>query len=159
MTAVWPGRERCAIAGIGSTEFSRRAGRSELRLAAEAADAAMADVGIEPSEVDGIVRCETENVSSNALADTIGFENPTFWAETGTGGAAPCGQIGLAVAARAWSPPARLPRLRSPAPCAPRRCRSYPTAGPGANRRSQPKGRQIGKTPCAGATVIGDSRR
>lgn len=99
MTDTWPARERCAIAGIGSTEFSRHAGRSELRMAAEAVDAALADAGIEPSEVDGIVRSDMENVSSNALADTIGVDNLTFWAETGLGGAAPCGQIGLAVGA------------------------------------------------------------
>lgn len=99
MTDTWPARERCAIAGIGSTEFSRHAGRSELRMAAEAVDAALADAGIDPSEVDGIVRSDMENVSSNALADTIGVDNLTFWAETGMGGAAPCGQIGLAVGA------------------------------------------------------------
>lgn len=99
MTDTWPARERCAIAGIGSTEFSRHAGRSELRMAAEAVDAALADAGIDPTEVDGIVRSDMENVSSNALADTIGVDNLTFWAETGMGGAAPCGQIGLAVGA------------------------------------------------------------
>ncbi len=99
MTETWAARERCAIAGTGSTEFSRHAGRSELRMAAEAVDAALADAGIDPSEVDGIVRSDMENVSSNALADTIGVDNLTFWAETGMGGAAPCGQIGLAVGA------------------------------------------------------------
>jgi acetyl-CoA acetyltransferase len=95
----WPGREKCAIAGVGATEFSRGAGRSELRLAAEAVDAALADAGIEPREVDGIVACDMENVSHSALADTIGVDNLTFWAATGSGGAAPCGQIGVAVAA------------------------------------------------------------
>lgn len=99
MTETWAARERCAIAGIGSTEFSRHAGRSELRMAVEAVDAALTDAGIDPSEVDGIVRSDMENVSSNALADTIGVDNLTFWAETGMGGAAPCGQIGLAVGA------------------------------------------------------------
>ncbi len=99
MTDTWPALERCAIAGIGATEFSRGSGRSELRMAAEAVDAALTDAGIEPSEVDGIVRCDMENVSASALADTIGVENLTFWAETGSGGAAPCGQIGIAVGA------------------------------------------------------------
>ena len=36
-----------AIAGIGATEFSRP-GRSELRLAAEAVTAAVADAGLAP---------------------------------------------------------------------------------------------------------------
>ena len=37
-----------AIAGIGATEFSKASGRSELRLATEAVDAALRDAGIEP---------------------------------------------------------------------------------------------------------------
>ena len=39
---------RVAVAGIGATEFSKASGRSELRLAVEAVDAALADAGIEP---------------------------------------------------------------------------------------------------------------
>lgn len=68
-------------------------------MAVEAVDAALADAGISPGDVDGIVRCDMENVSVMALADTIGARNVTFWADTGAGGAAPCGQIGLAVGA------------------------------------------------------------
>ena len=96
---IWPGRERCAVVGVGSTEFSRGSGRSELRMAAEAVDAALVDAGISPADVDGLVRCDMENVSAVALADTIGARNLTFWADTGAGGAAPCGQVGLAVGA------------------------------------------------------------
>ncbi len=52
------GRDRSpattAICGIGATEFSKESGRSELRLAVEAVAAALADAGIDPSEVDGL---------------------------------------------------------------------------------------------------------
>jgi acetyl-CoA acetyltransferase len=44
---------RAAIAGLGTTEFSKNSGRTELRLAMEATLAALADAGIDPSEVDG----------------------------------------------------------------------------------------------------------
>ena len=44
---------RAAIAGLGATEFSKNSGRTELRLAMEATLAALADAGIDPSEVDG----------------------------------------------------------------------------------------------------------
>ena len=44
-----------AIAGIGATEFSKNSGRSELQLAAEATAAALAEAGLAPSEVDGLV--------------------------------------------------------------------------------------------------------
>lgn len=46
---------RAAIVGIGATDFSKDSGRSELRLAAEAVQAAVADAGLTPSDVDGLV--------------------------------------------------------------------------------------------------------
>ncbi len=96
---VWPGRDRCAIAGVGATELSRHAGRSELRLAAEASVAALADAGLSGADVDGIVRCDMDNVSHTALAETLGVRNLTYWGITGPGGAAPCAQIAHAVGA------------------------------------------------------------
>lgn len=52
-----------AIAGIGATEFSKDSGRSELRLAVEAVRDALADAGLSPSDVDGLV---TFTMDSNA---------------------------------------------------------------------------------------------
>ena len=46
---------RAAIVGIGQTEFSKESGRSELQLACEAVRAAIADSGLQPSDVDGLV--------------------------------------------------------------------------------------------------------
>ena len=43
-----------AIAGIGATEFSKDSGRSELKLAVEAARAALDDAGLTPADVDGM---------------------------------------------------------------------------------------------------------
>ncbi|GGT31576.1 acetyl-CoA acetyltransferase [Nonomuraea spiralis] len=44
-----------AVAGIGMTTLSRRSGRTELELAAQACRAACADAGIAPGEVDGLL--------------------------------------------------------------------------------------------------------
>ncbi|MEV4396029.1 acetyl-CoA acetyltransferase [Nonomuraea sp. NPDC049607] len=44
-----------AVAGIGMTTLTRRSGRGELELAAEACRAACADAGITPGEVDGLL--------------------------------------------------------------------------------------------------------
>jgi acetyl-CoA acetyltransferase len=96
---AWPGRDRCAIVGVGATEFSKDAGRSELRLAAEASTAALADAGLTGADVDGIVRCDMDNVSHTALAETLGVRNLTYWGVTGPGGSAPCAQIAHAVGA------------------------------------------------------------
>jgi acetyl-CoA acetyltransferase len=94
-----PARDRCAIAGIGATDFSRNSGRSDLTLAVQAALAACTDAGMEPREIDGIVRCDMDTVRPNDLAHALGIPELTFWAETGPGGTAPPAMIGLAVAA------------------------------------------------------------
>jgi acetyl-CoA acetyltransferase len=92
-------RDKCAVAGIGNTEFSRASGRSELRLALEASVAATADAGLIPSQIDGIVKSDWDNVGIDALADSLGVENLAFWGVGAVAGGSPCGMVGLAVAA------------------------------------------------------------
>ncbi len=99
MTEAPSHRDRCAVAGIGATDFSRNSGRSDLTLAIQAALASLADAGLEPSDIDGIVRCDMDTVRPNDLAQALGIPELTFWAETGPGGTAPPAMIGLAVAA------------------------------------------------------------
>jgi acetyl-CoA acetyltransferase len=92
-------RDRCAISGIGSTRFSSNSGRSTLSLAVEASLAAIADAGLRPSDVDGIVRCDMDAVAHNDLAQALGLPELTYWGSSGPGGAAPGGMIGQAVGA------------------------------------------------------------
>lgn len=92
-------RDRCAISGIGASDFSSASGRSPLTLATQAATAAIGDAGLRPDDIDGIIRNEMDTVFHNDLAHALGLTNLTFWGATGTGGAAPCGQIGMAVGA------------------------------------------------------------
>lgn len=92
-------RDRGAIAGIGSTEFSRASGVSELTLATRAALAAIEDAGLRASDIDGIVRCDMDNVRPHDLAHVLGLENLDYWGEVGPGGVAPSAMIGQAVAA------------------------------------------------------------
>lgn len=94
-----PLRDRCAIVGIGATDFTRESGRTEVALAAAACTAALADAGMTPSDVDGIVRCEQDTVRHNDLADAIGLPALTYWGSTGTGGSAPAGMVAQACAA------------------------------------------------------------
>jgi acetyl-CoA acetyltransferase len=91
--------DRCAIAGIGATEFSRASGRSVLALAVEACLAAVADAGIPVEEIDGVVRCDHDIVHHNDLANALGLADLTYWGSTGVGGSAPCGMIAQACAA------------------------------------------------------------
>ncbi len=100
MVDMWkPFREQCAIAGIGATEFSKNSGRSDLTLASEAALEAIADAGLSPGDIDGIVRCDMDRVRHNALAGALGIDGLTYFSDVGLGGGAPCGMVGQAVAA------------------------------------------------------------
>ena len=99
MSVAFDHRDRCAIAGIGATDFSRDSGRSDLTLATLAALAAIADAGLTPAAIDGIVRCESDTVLHNDLADSLGIPELTFWSAVGPGGVAPSAMVGQAVAA------------------------------------------------------------
>ena len=91
-----------AIAGIGATEFSKDSGRSELRLAAEAATAALADAGLRPADVDGLVTFTMDSTAEIALARELGLGELRFFSQVGYGGGAACAtvqQAALAVAA------------------------------------------------------------
>jgi acetyl-CoA acetyltransferase len=96
---VFSHRDRAAIVGIGATDFSRSSGRSDLTLATQASLAAIADAGLEPRHIDGIVRCDMDLVRPNDLSEVLGLRDLTYWGEVGPGGTAPCAMIGQAVAA------------------------------------------------------------
>ncbi len=92
-------RDKCAVIGIGATEFSKKSGRSVAALVSEASLAAIADAGLTPADIDGVVRSDYDSVTHNDIGHWLGLSNLTFWGITGTGGSAPCGMIGQAVAA------------------------------------------------------------
>jgi acetyl-CoA acetyltransferase len=82
-----------AIAGIGATEFSKESGRTELRLAAEASRAALADAGLEPSDVDGMVTFTMDNNSEIAVARELGIPELSFFSRINYGGGAACATV------------------------------------------------------------------
>jgi len=81
-----------AIAGIGQTEFSRNAGRSELRLACESIAAALADCGLAPADVDGLVSYTIDPVEETELVRSLGLDEIGFSARVPYGGG---GSIGV----------------------------------------------------------------
>jgi acetyl-CoA acetyltransferase len=84
---------RAAIAGIGATEFSRDSGRSELRLAVEAVRAALADAGLTPADVDGLVTFAMDANAEIAVARELGAGELTFFSQIGYGGGAACATV------------------------------------------------------------------
>jgi acetyl-CoA acetyltransferase len=92
---------KAAIAGIGATEFSKRSGRSELRLAAEAVLAALGDAGLAPGDVDGMSTFTMETNPENMVARTLGIPELKFFSRIphgGGGACAPVQQAAMAVA-------------------------------------------------------------
>ena len=66
-------RGRTAIVGIGATEFSKKAGRTELQLACESITSALADAGLSPADVDGLVSYTVDPVEETELTRSVGF--------------------------------------------------------------------------------------
>lgn len=95
-------RNRSAIVGIGQTDYSKNSGKTELRLACEAIRNALADAGLTPADVDGLVRYDMDTVDEVALTSHAGFRNLRWMSETaygGTGGNATVVHAAAAVAA------------------------------------------------------------
>ena len=84
---------QAAIVGIGATEFSKDSGRSELQLAGEAVLAAVADAGLQPSDVDGLTTFTMETNSEIHVARTTGIGDLTFFSKIGYGGGAACATV------------------------------------------------------------------
>ncbi|NKY50274.1 lipid-transfer protein [Nocardia vermiculata] len=92
---------RAAIVGIGATDFSKDSGRSELRLAAEAVTAALADAGLTPDDVDGLTTFTMDTNTQVAVARAAGIPNLKFFSNIPFGGgaaAATVQQAAMAVA-------------------------------------------------------------
>ena len=66
---------KTAIAGIGATEFSKRSGRSELRLALEDCVNALEDAGVAPEQVGGLC---TFTMETNPETDILRPLMPTW---------------------------------------------------------------------------------
>jgi len=88
-----------ALVGIGATEFSKASGRSELQLACEAVTTAIADAGLRPSDVDGLVTFTAESSSEIHLARNVGIGELSYFGRVGYGGGAACGTVAHAAAA------------------------------------------------------------
>lgn len=88
-----------AIAGIGATEFSKDSGRSELRLACEAVEAAIADAGLRPDQIDGMVTFTMDTNPEIAIARNLGMGQLSFFSRVHHGGGAGCATVQQAVLA------------------------------------------------------------
>jgi acetyl-CoA acetyltransferase len=92
-------KDKAAIVGIGQTEFSKKSGRSELRLAVEAVKAAIADAGLRPEDIDGLSTFTHDTSPEIDIARALGMGELTFFSAIGHGGGAACAVVQQAVLA------------------------------------------------------------
>lgn len=91
--------EQCAIVGIGETAYSLHSGRSEFSLALEAIRKAIDDSGLQPKDIDGILKYSVDNNPEGEIARALGIPRLRFWGEVGNFGGAGCGVVAHAVSA------------------------------------------------------------
>jgi len=97
-------KDQAVIVGIGQTDFSKNSGRSEMQLAAECVKAAIADAGLQPSDVDGMTTFTLDTNDEIEVARCVGVGDLTFFSRTPHGGGAAIGivhQATMAVASGA----------------------------------------------------------
>jgi acetyl-CoA acetyltransferase len=75
-----------AIIGVGQTEFSKAAGRSETQLASEAIVSALGDAGLTSGEVDGLVSYTIDPVEETELVRALGIPEIAFSSRVPYGG-------------------------------------------------------------------------
>jgi acetyl-CoA acetyltransferase len=88
-----------AVVGVGQTEFSKAAGRSETQLASEAIVAALADAGLSTDDVDGLVSYTIDPVEETELVRALGLDEIGFSSRVPYGGGGSQGVLLHAAAA------------------------------------------------------------
>ena len=90
-----------AITGTGATAYTKASGRSVLSLADEAARAAIADAGLQPSDIDGIASFMVmhDSVPTVALATSLALPGLRWQFDLDLGGQSPCHLVAQAAAA------------------------------------------------------------
>jgi acetyl-CoA acetyltransferase len=77
----------CAIAGIGNTAYTRGTDRSTLELHLEASLAALADAGLTPADVDGVLPSANAGRSAEDFIVNLGLRDLSFAPTAHMGGA------------------------------------------------------------------------
>ena len=96
-------KDKCAIVGIGETEYSKDSGRSELSLVLEASMKAIDDAGLQPEDIDGMVRFVVDPTPEEEVIASLGIPELTFFDELAYTGTAAGGLVAHAcMAVASW---------------------------------------------------------
>ena len=92
-------KDKYCIVGVGETEYSRHSGRSTRAMAVEAVRKAMADAGLRPGQVDGMMSYQGgDSTPSNWVAPDLGLRL-NFYMDVVGGGSSTEALVGLAMGA------------------------------------------------------------
>lgn len=93
-------KDKCAIVGIYSTDFQPGGKRDRVKLALEAIVGAAKDAGIDPKDIDGIVRYTIDgSANDQILVSNLGMRDLSFSAEAPFYGGSGCASVGIAASA------------------------------------------------------------
>lgn len=92
-------REKGAITGIGETAYGRGSDKSVFALQMQASLAAIADAGLRPTDIDGIVTYMLSPVVAEDFVTNFGIPDLRFSATTPMGGASCVAAVQCAIAA------------------------------------------------------------
>lgn len=95
-----PFRDRAAIAGVGSTPYSKNSGVSTLTLALRAIADAVADAGLSIADIDGVA-CHRvgDSVQAAIVAEALGIQDLHYYVDQFGGGSASHSVVGQAAMA------------------------------------------------------------
>ncbi|MFZ3118157.1 MAG: thiolase [Variovorax sp.] len=92
-------RGRYAIVGVGETPYVRGAGMSTRAMATLAISRALADAGLQPSDIDGMLSYQNnDSTDSTIVAGDLGIR-PNFYMDGAGGGSSIEALVGLAIGA------------------------------------------------------------
>ncbi len=92
-------KEKYSIVGVGETDYSRGSGRSTRALAVEAIRNAVADAGLNPKDIDGMLSYHGgDSTTSTAIAYDLGIQL-NFYMDCSGGGSSTEALVGLAIGA------------------------------------------------------------
>ncbi len=87
------------IVGVAQSAFAKDLGKPERTLALEVIRDALAESGIDPGDVDGLVRFDLENTNEVEIARNLGIPNLRFFGEIPSGGGGGCATVAHAAMA------------------------------------------------------------
>ena len=91
-------RDKTAVIGIGETAYTRGSGKSDFELQVESALIAIADAGLVPKDIDGIIPCGITAAPAEDLVTNFGLPDLRFSGLTPMGGASPVAAVQCAAA-------------------------------------------------------------